>query len=260
MNVPFGWEIERSSSARELPERSRAENVLFPGERDRGIRLVNGWTPRFETVIGVFNGYGINDATFPTLDPTAAKDVVGRARWIGGWLDAAVSGYRGHATVPLTGADVEVDRTRFGADAQLYYELPRAGGGSLRGELYTGENLNADSVKALVASPTPVNAVTLLKAGADPGHLATDFVGWYAMWVQNVGERFQVAARYEEFDPNRDLDHDRYRRTSLALNWFWDGYTRVTVAYDVPDTEVLAGGAWVDPKDNLWTFQVQHKF
>ena len=29
-NIPFGYEIERSSSVRELLERSRAENVLFP--------------------------------------------------------------------------------------------------------------------------------------------------------------------------------------------------------------------------------------
>ena len=43
-NVPFGFEIERSSSVRELPERSRAENVLFSGERDRGIKLESQWT------------------------------------------------------------------------------------------------------------------------------------------------------------------------------------------------------------------------
>jgi hypothetical protein len=59
MNVPFGYEIERSSSVRELPERSRAENVLFAGERDRGVKLVSQWTPWLETVVAVLNGGGV---------------------------------------------------------------------------------------------------------------------------------------------------------------------------------------------------------
>ena len=57
MNIPFGYEIERSSSVRELPERSRAENVLFSGERDRGLKIVSQWTPQIETVIGGWNGH-----------------------------------------------------------------------------------------------------------------------------------------------------------------------------------------------------------
>jgi len=260
MNVPFGYEIERSSSLRELPERSRAENVLFPGERDRGVKLVDQWTPRLETVIGVFNGYGINDVNFPTFDPTASKDWTARARWSQGWLDVAGSVYQGHTTIPLTGPDVEVDRTRYGGDAQFYYELPRAGGGSLRGEFYRGTNLNADSLKSLSVAASSANPVTILKPGADPNHLATDFTGWYAMWVQNAGDRWQFAARYDVFDPNTGLDHDQFTRTSLGVNWFFDGYTRITAAYDIVKTDVLSSGAYHDPADNLWTFQVQHKW
>jgi hypothetical protein len=261
MNVPFGYEIERSSSVRELPERSRAENVLFPGERDRGIKLVNPWTPRFETVVALLNGGGVNHPDFANTDPTQMKDLLGRARWSQGVFDVAASYYGGKNVTPLTGPDVETDKTRLGVDAQLYYELPRLGGGSLRGEFYQGENVNADSVKALVAAAASANPVTLLKAGADPGHLATDFTGWYAMLVQNLHEQLQVAARVERFDPNTDLDHDQYERVSLGLNYFYDGFTRVTVSYDIPKTDVAAGGgAYDDPKDNLWTIQFQHKF
>jgi hypothetical protein len=260
MNVPFGYELERSSSLRELPERSRAENVLFPGERDRGAKLVDQWTPKLETVLGVWNGYGINDVNFPTLDPTAAKDWTARVRWSEGWLDVAGSVYEGHTTIPLTGADVEVDKTRQGGDAQFYYEMPRAGGGSLRGEFYRGASLNADSSRVLIAPPSAGNPVSMLRPGADPRHLATDFVGWYAMWVQNFGERWQIAARYDVYDPNTELDHDQFARTSVGLNWFFDGYTRITAAYDAVKTDALSGGASTDPADNLWTFQVQHKF
>jgi hypothetical protein len=261
MNVPFGYEIERSSSVRELPERSRAENVLFPGERDRGVKVVMAWNPKFETLVGLFNGGGINDPNFPTTDPSHGKDLVARARMSLGTFDAAVSWYGGKATIPLTGPDVVTDRTRFGADAQLYYALPMAGGGSLKGEVYRGTNPNADSLKALVTTPSTANPVTLLVSGADPAHLATDCLGWYVMLVQNLGEKLQAAARWERFDPNDDRANDQFERASVGLNYFYDGYTRITVAYDLPRTRVAAtGGGFRDPSDNLLTLQLQHKF
>jgi hypothetical protein len=67
--------------------------------------------------------------------------------------------------------------------------------------------------------------------------------------------------RHDTYDSNTDLDHDQFARTSLAANWFYDGFTRVTVSYDVPTTDrALGGGRFEDPKDNLWIVQVQHKF
>jgi hypothetical protein len=260
MNVPFGYEIERSSSVRELPERSRAENVLFPGERDRGVKLVDHWTPKLETVIGVFNGGGINHPSFPNTDPTRAKDVVGRVRWTGGTVDLGASYYAGRELTPLTGPDVVTDKTRFGADAEVYYAAQSLGGGSLKGEFYSGHNQNADSLKALVVPGTAANGPTLLAAGADPAHLATDFRGAYVMWVQNLGDPLQFAARWDAFDPNVDLAHDQFQRVSLGLNYFYDGNTRLTVAYDAVRTDKPAANGYTDPKDNLWTLQVQHKF
>lgn len=257
-NVPFGWEIERSSSVRELPERSRAENVLFSGERDRGLKLDSQWTPRFSTSLAVLNGGGVNNAELPNTDPTRAKDLVARARWSQGSWDAGASYYHGRQTTALTGADVQTDKTRVGLDAQAYYALPALGGGSLRFEGYLGHDVNADSVKALVSG---AGGARLLLPGRDPAHLATDVRGGYLMWVQNAGERAQVVARYDVWDPNTDRDHDQYRRLSLGVNAFYDGFTRLTVAYDAIETEVSAGaGRWRDPKDNLWTFQLQHKF
>jgi hypothetical protein len=262
MNVPFGYEIERSSSLRELPERSRAENVLFPGERDRGLKLVSKWGPWLETVVGLYNGGGINHPDFPNTDPSGGKDFVGRARAsLGGRVDGAVSYYGGKNTIPLSGTDVETDKTRLGLDAQGYYELPRLGGGTLRAELYTGEDVNSDSIKVLVIPPSAGNPVRELAPGANPGHLATDFVGWYVMWVQNLGEKLQFAARYDRYDPNLDTDHDQFERTGFGINYFYDGHVRLSVSYDIPVTEAGAGGgSYSDPDDNLMTVQFQHKF
>ena len=260
MNVPFGYEIERSSSVRELPERSRVENVLFPGERDRGAKIVSAWSPQLETVVAIVNGPGINSVPYGTIgDPTDGKDFVGRVRVSQGTFDVAGSYYDGLEVVPLTGGDIQVDKTRIGGDAQLYYAAPSVGGGSLKGELYAGKNLNADSVRVLVPAPTGANP-TLLRAGANPAHLATDFIGWYAMWVQNLGEKFQLAARYEQFDPNTDIDHDQFERWNVGLNFFYDGFTRLTAAWEMPITDRAVGTGFVDPDDNLWTVQFQHKF
>jgi hypothetical protein len=84
--------------------------------------------------------------------------------------------------------------------------------------------------------------------------------GGYAMAVQNLGERLQAVVRYDQYDPNTALDHDAYRRWSFGLNAFYDGFTRFTVSYDAIRTESLIAGRYLDPHDNLWTFQLQHKF
>jgi hypothetical protein len=261
INVPFGYEIERSSSVRELPERSRAENVLFSGERDRGVKLESQWTDRLNTTFSVLNGGGINSADFPNTDPTRGKDATARVRWSQGTWDAAASYYWGRQVTALTGPDVHTDKTRVGFDAQAFWSLPSVGGGTLRAEFYSGKEVNPDSLKALVVAPTSANPVRLLKAGADPAHLATDMLGWYVMGVQNFGDRMQAVVRYDVYDPNTDLDHDQYARLGLGLNAFYDGYTRITVSYDAVTTDAPAGaGRFTDPHDNLWTFQVQHKF
>jgi len=259
INVPFGWEIERSSSVRELPERSRAENVLFSGERDRGLKLDSHWTPKFKTTVAVLNGGGINSPDFPATDPTRAKDWLVRGRLEQGTVDVGVSWYDGRHVTPLTGPDVVTDKTRFGADAEGYWTLSSLGGGSIRGEMYAGHEVNADSVKKLVT--TNSNFSRVLATGADASHLATSMLGWYVMAVQNVGERFQAAVRYDVYDPNTDVDHDQYARLSLGLNAFYDGHTRLGISYDAITTDVPAGGGrFTDPHDNLWTIQLQHKF
>ncbi len=258
MNLPFGYEIERSSSLREFPERSRAENVLFPGERDRGIKIQSRWSNRLDTVIGVYNGGGIGSVDFPTTDPTKGKDLVARVRGSLGFLDAAVSGYTGRALTPLTGEDVITDRTRWGADAQYYFTLPTLGGGSLKAEFYRGHNVNADSVGALTIGPSTAQPFRILRPGADPAHFATDFSGGYVALVQNLGESFQVAARYDAYDPDRNVDNDQSERWTIAAHWFYAGQIRVTAAYEIPATDrIVSPGVVEDPSDNEWTVQFQ---
>ncbi len=258
--LPFGYEIERSSSVRELPERSRAENVLFSGERDRGVKITSSWTGAWQTVAAVVNGGGINNPDFPNSDPTSAKDWLARGHYTGRVIGAGASYYGGRNVVALTGPDVVTDKTRVGVDAQASYQLPRLGGGSFLGEFYAGHDLNSDSTAVLLVGGPPTANPRLLREGANPAHVATGARGWYAMWVQALGAKAQFALRYDRWDPNIDAPHDQYRRWSVALNHFHDAHTRVTVSYDVIATERLAGGVYADPADNLLLVQLQHKF
>ncbi len=261
-DVPFGFEIERSSSRRELPERSRAENVLFSGERDRGIKLEGQWTPRLRTVVALLNGGGVQDPDFPTTDPTRAKDVLGRARWSVGGLDVAASYAIGRDVIPLTGPDVWTDRKRLGADAQASYSLPGLGKGQWMLEFYSGVETNPDSVRGLVETVdiSPGQQARRLRAGADPTHLATRFRGGYAMCVQRLSERTEGVVRHDRYDPDLAAGHDQFSRWSFGLNLVCDSHTRLTIAYDAVRTEKPSGGSFRDPADNLWTFQVQSRF
>jgi hypothetical protein len=76
--------------------------------------------------------------------------------------------------------------------------------------------------------------------------------------IQNLGEKFQVAARYDAYDPNVDVDHDQFERWNFAAHWFYAGSVRITAAYEIPITErPVSGGGFVDPKDSGWTVQFQ---
>src|SRR6185295_8953362 len=152
-------------------------------ERDRGVKLMNQWTSKLETVVAYLNGAGINDPDFPNTDPTSNKDWVARARFSQGVFDVAASYYGGHQAIALTGPDLERDKTRVGFDTQVFYKFPTLGDGTVRGEYYAGESVNADSVKALIVAPASPSTGRVLAAGADASHLSTDFLGWYAMWV-----------------------------------------------------------------------------
>lgn len=258
-NVPFGFDLEYSSSSQELLERSQAERTLFPGERDRGVVLESRWTGGVATTLGVFNGTTIGeDERFVAADPNGNKAVVGRVRVTRGPWSAAVSGYAARAATPLTGPDVITDKTRFGADLQARYEFVPLGAGELRAEGFFGRQVNPDSVKALTTS---AGGAVLPAAGADTGHFATDVAGGYVTWIQSFAGRWAFAARWDVYDPNTDIDHDQFSRVALALHGHHGRHVRASVLYEIVDTErVTAAGGYTDPHDNRWTVQIQHKF
>lgn len=196
-NWPFGFEIGYSSSAREMPERSRVIRTLFPGERDRGVMLSGrGLQERFKYRVAVVNGNG----TTGNADTNDRKDVVGRVGYSFGALDVGASVYRGSDLV----SGRELDKQRQGLDFQ--WATPLAGLG-VRGEYITGKQTGAD------------------------------VDGWYFYAIQNIGTRHQLVARIDEYDPNTDVDDNATLTIGGSYVFHWDKHSKVMLAYERPKLE-----------------------
>ncbi|HEX7705043.1 MAG TPA: porin [Thermoanaerobaculia bacterium] len=226
---PFGFELLQSSNAREMPERSRAVQTLFPGVRDRGVMLSGlGLQDRFRYQVAIVNGTG----TTQSFDANSRKDFVGRASWSFGQLNAGASIYRGHELVAtdLNPRGVEFDKEREGIDLQ--WKTP-VNGLALRGEYITGR-----------------------QAPSSGSSLATsrDVAGWYLYAVQNIGTRHQLILRTDQYDPDTDVARNATRTLGGSYIFHWDANSKVMFAYEAPRNQIN------DPDDDVLTIRYQFSF
>ena len=248
--LPFGHQLVESSSERELPERIRLIRRLFPDERDRGVKITGRWKAlRFSAA--VVNGNGIIDNKWPNVDNLAFKDVVARVGvdfdWIVGGLSAyvgkgpvltagkakvAADPVKGTPEIPAT-SDVwaEADKTRFGADLEVYFDVPNLGGLALKGEFVRG------------TEPTAASG------------MSNDVQGWYVLARQNLGDHFAVFARVDQYDANLNKENDDFITVSGGTHYMASGNVKLTATYDHISSKTGPGGT--DPSDDIFTFQVQ---
>jgi hypothetical protein len=201
--VPFGYEILQSDADREMPERSTVILSLFPGDRDRGLRL-QGSYEMFRLNVALVNGasFGQKDpsnffgVTQNGYDPNGFKTVVGR---VGVDLGSLVGGFSwmwGRALdtafgkLDMTSGKLLPDtytyfaQTRLGADVQGYVDVPTLGGLAVKGEVIWARKTNLDYAY------TPANSC-----------LNTQSLGWMVTVVQNFGQYLGLALRLDQFDP-----------------------------------------------------------
>jgi hypothetical protein len=224
---PFGFEINYSSSSREVPERSRVMRTLFSGERDRGVML-SGHGKRLDYRLAVVNGTG----TTQSSDVNKRKDLVGRLGYSLGALDLGASAYNGSDLVATSTnpAGDEFDKERYGVDFQ--WTTPIRGLG-LRGEYIIGKQ-------------APGAGTTRSRSH--------DVDGWYFYAIQKVGARHQFVVRVDEYDPDTDVDGNAIRTINPAYIFHWDANSKVMASYELIDTELS------DPDDNVFTLRYQYSF
>ncbi len=293
---PFGFEISYSSGNREAPERSRLFQTLFPGERELGAKLEfipeDGWLSTFNLKAGLFNGV-LNNAN----ENDRTKDFIGRIGFQAPFtdqnlaVDGGLSIYAGKVVnnskfvysmdeaspVKLYKVDSSATntlgnhgRTYYGADLQVYYDIPDIGGMSLRGEYIAGQQPGTASSNGFY---NPGSTVTPL--------YIRNFNGWYINYIQNVGLKNQLVVKYDVLDSNTDvqgadigaagsnLQTGDIKYSTFGFGWIyhWDGNVKFVLYYDMVTNEEVNRAATgslaplkLDVKDNVFTMRMQYKF
>ena len=243
---PFGWELDRSDTDRELPERTIALRTLMPGERDRGIMLGITAPKYVEFRTGIFNGYGIQDSTYPIIAPIREAASVSRLAFdfgfltFGGSIFAGNSSNRPSTSVGTTDYNTRA-KNRFQADCHIYYPVPYVGGGRFDVEGYSGKDWSTSKTN---------------KKGGKGDYASS--LGGYIQIVQNFLKYEQLAIRYDYWDPDRNVQADGIDTLGFSLGTFfpYDPNAKLTVAYEIPTNT----NKKKDKDDDFLTVQFQYKF
>jgi len=225
------YEVEYSSSQRELPERSLVIRTLYPGERAIGAKLeFNPVNIPIHAQVALLNGTDgltINDKSGTNLNSNENKDfdnfkdIMARVTYnitLGnfGGLDIGAHGYFGSlksnalATLSsdyttLTTAKVgdPIKRNWFGGEFQFFADI--LGGLSLKGEYIAGKNasIGYSPVAGVAASADGKTAAVAPIPGV--ANYQNNFAGYYVYLIKNLGKRNQFAFRYDYYDPNTNI-------------------------------------------------------
>lgn len=217
------YEVEYSSSSREVAERSSVIRALYPGERAIGAKLeYNPVNVPLHVQVALLNGADgitINNAAGTNLNNTENKDfdnykdLMARVTYnlkLGnfGGLDFGGHAYYGslksnalytlnsdYSTIESVNIGDAVKRNWAGAELQLYADI--LGGLSVKGEYLAGKNASIGYAPVAVAGTT----------AAIPGvaNFQNNFSGYYVYLIKNLGKKNQFAFRYDYYDPNTDI-------------------------------------------------------
>lgn len=234
---PFGWNVPTSSSMIGSPERARAIQILFSGERDLGAMLtfrmpkISKLNP-LKIEGGLFNGTGGRTDDFDNK-----KDFIGNIHWSattqnqkvsygfgisfydGGWKQGNDTSY--HTGTMTDGSKSFVRevakgaknsiavRQYYGFDGQLSVKEP-LGNTTFRFEYFAGKQPGTGAEPTGIAvTPTLVSAataptVTLSNGKTIPALLYNRQVqGFYIELLQDIAATsFQAMIKYDWWDPN----------------------------------------------------------
>jgi phosphate-selective porin len=270
MNRP-NYDVEYSSSSREVLERSRVTTTIYPGEREIGAKLeyIGVKVPLLAQLM-VMNG---NFTGTQAKDVDSKKDVMARLVYsvkipgAGIGIDFGANHYFGgnlaktnkyvresNGTVDsLSNVWRYLDKHWTGGEVRIYADV--LGGMSIKAEYVSGTNSAASTI---------ASTATTAQMKAAPGTY-NNFTGYYITLVKNIGPKNQFVARYDYYDPNTKLKGDAagsslyYRTTTVAWQYYLNDNIRISLNYIMPKNETSATTV-ADIKDNLFTVRVQAKF
>ena len=220
------YEVEYSSSQREVAERSKVIGTLYPGERAIGAKLeYNPLNFPIHMQLALLNGNedltitdskgDLNNKTTLGLnkDFDNYKDIMVRATYnlsLGsfGGRDFGAHGYFGslnsmatqtlssnYTTIKVVKFADAVKRNWVGGEFQLFADV--LGGLSIKGEYIAGKNAS------IGYSPVAASGTTAAPPGV--ANFQNNFAGYYLYFIKNLGKKNQFAFRYDYYDPNTDI-------------------------------------------------------
>ncbi len=256
------YEVEYSSSQREVVERSRVILICYPGEREVGAKLE--FNPvqvplklQFAVLNGNFTGNQLNDvdskkdimarATYSLKFPGSGIGVdFGAHIYYGGLMakNKYILNYENELDSTSANDGSYMDKKWGGAEMQVYFDV--LGGLSLKGEYLAGKNAFAGDSKS---NPNKTK----------------EFSGYYIYLIKNIGTKNQLVGRYDYYDPNTKLSGEAagkdiyYKTLAVAWQFYLNENIRISAQYTLPKNETNAANP-KDIADNVFTLRVQAKF
>ncbi len=221
--VPLLEEVLESSSVRWTPERARVSTALFPGERDRGITYTLRKQGLPEITLGLFSG---------TRSSQTQDSLTSRKSWLVRIVQPLdKEGKLGRIWV---GRMDGVGRRDFGAPLGI---------------------ANFDRERTVIGLLlTPISGLTLRAEwvdGKDAGTAANPTVkvrGWYALLGYKLPDQpITIYAKHDQYDPNRDVAGNTFRRNALGIQYDLNKMTRLNLTWEREK----------NPSATRWTFQTQ---
>jgi Phosphate-selective porin O and P len=245
--LPLGFDLTRSSAAREFPERAAYVNTFFGGERIRGLGATFQIDPKWSISAGLSNSLTTSDpqqteiGSFRNVSGTRPAGTLG-VRYQEKNAEIGVSGFLGYRNdltfTPTGGAPVTTD----GAPREFLFLDARVNPFrrlELRGELMLGRDR------------TP----TFRGAGASRS-TTTEFSskrGYQLQAIYSVDALSQIGFRTEFLDPN-DSPNDNLLGYGFLYSRMLSPKVRLSLSYEIFREQGF------DQTNNLTTLRLQYRF
>lgn len=207
MSMPWGYDLNESSSVRTVFEYDRALISMFPGAYEIGARVQTnpGDTHGTSLSLGVYNGNGPN-----VVDNNASKDILVEARQ---YFDEGKGSVYAAANFGAytTAGGTAFPRRYYGAGARHngnHFEL--------QGEAQFGQG------HTLYAAATP-------------------FVGGYGQVGYRTGKNL-LYTRYSYFDRNSNVANDTYAAPTVGYTYNFNSRNKVSAELNLINDQATVGG------------------
>ena len=240
-NVPLGYEIERSDTDREMPERTKYNDTFFNGQRSTGVVARRMMSSNVEVFGGMMNALTATDPgqrAVTNVGPVGNRLAgVGGVRYKSSKFDAGVSGFWGkrHTVRGVNPGDANPTNDRHFVYVDGRYSINSQL--TLRAEAMFGHDRIPNQTFSAGDNPRDING----------GHVQLA----YAMDPMNT-----IAARYEQFDPNIHNSGDLFHGAGVTWLHSINTNLQLSAAFErFTDETRAANRNW-----NVTTLRVHYKF